>query len=149
MVRFTVEFADNPNDLAVIIAVAEQLRARHEPSQPTGGQPATAWNVANWLAHLGQGSRSFWEIAAGHAQTQETWTFDDLVATSGVDKNTLRSYHRNSYRAIRDENAPDPLTGNWNVIRQCNVYSMPDAVRDEILRIIQEEVADDDGQAEA
>lgn len=146
MVRINLEFEDSSDDLEVVVALVEHLRSRHRPTQPPEDQPATAWNVAAWYGHLGRGSRSFWEIAARHAVDNETWTFDDLETASGTDKSTLRSYHRNSYRAIRDENAPDPLTSDWDVDRECNVYQMPEAVRDEILRLIEgeDDAAQDD-----
>ena len=64
------------------------------------------------------------------------WTFDDL-AESPEDKKELRAHHRNSYRAIRAERAPDPLKGSrWDSKRDCQVYRMPDGVRDEILHLL-------------
>ncbi|MEX0677098.1 MAG: hypothetical protein WD063_08490 [Pirellulales bacterium] len=128
MVRVTIEF-EFPGDMDAATAALETFRGITLPAH-------TAGNVADWFSHLGEGSRSFWEIAARHAQTNATWTFDDLAQTSGIDRDTLRSYHRNSYRAINDESAQNPLTSEWDANRGCNVYRMADAVRDEILGLV-------------
>jgi hypothetical protein len=141
MVQLSIQFEDSPDELEVVGALVDHLRSRHRPTRPPEDQPVDAWNVAAWYGHLGQGSRRFWEVAARHSLNNDTWTFDDLEAASGIDKNTLRSYHRNSYRAIRDENAPDPLRSDWNVDQACNVYQMPEAVRDELHRLVEEDDA--------
>lgn len=144
MLKVTIQFDDSADDLERAYDYVVALRDRHRAMQPTAPlplpPPATAlpaaWNVEGWFNHLGEGSRSFWEIAARYAQNHPTFTFDELATASGTDKETLRSYQRNSYRAIRGENAPDPLPeADWDANQGCNVYRMPDAVRDEILRL--------------
>jgi hypothetical protein len=91
--------------------------------------------VSRWLQRLGKGSLAFWNVAATQSQAHGEWTFADLVARSGEPLNTLRSQHRNSYRAIKAEGADDPFTSRWDAAGGRRVYSMPNYVRDEILRL--------------
>lgn len=137
MIRVAIEFDLSADDLDEVALTVETLRTRAATAgaQPSATAPVADWKIADWLGHLGEGSRSFWNIAARHAQSNPSWTFDDLAQASGIDKETLRSYHRNSYRAIRDESAPDPLASEWDATGAFNVYRMPDVVRDEILRL--------------
>jgi hypothetical protein len=138
-----LRFDNERADLEAAKAVIDALLAASEedapaplapPPPPTA--PATAWNVAAWFGRLGEGSRRFWTIAARYSQSHQTFTFDELAADSGLDKETLRSYQRNSYRAIRAVGAPDPLgEAVWNAEQNRNTYSLPDAVRDEIIRL--------------
>jgi hypothetical protein len=127
-----VSFDNAPEDLDAVAAIVATLRQQHAISSVAPATPV-AGQVAPWFGHLGEGSRSFWQLVAQHALTNRTWTFDDLAAASGTDKETLRSYHRNSYRAIKDEGSPDPMPGDWEGNR--NVYWMADAVRDEIIQL--------------
>jgi hypothetical protein len=136
--RFSFEFENNRADYDEAVRALDALGSAIPPRVPA--PPANAvvadWKIEEWWEHLGGGnSRSFWTEAARYAQTHRTFTFDDLAAATGIDKQSLRSYHRNTYRAINDENAPDPLGGDWDANRGCNVYTMADVVRDEILRL--------------
>jgi hypothetical protein len=138
MVRISLEFDDDPDDLDAAARLIEAIQSAATPPTvpaPPATAPASAWNVAGWFNHLGPGSRSFWEIAARHATTHPRWTFDDLSEATGVEKETLRSYQRNSYRAIKAEKAPDPLDSEWDANRGCNVYTLKPAVGPEILRL--------------
>jgi hypothetical protein len=129
-----VSFDNTPEDLAAIAAIVFNLQQQHATATAVAAVTASAApQVAAWYGHLGDGSRSFWQLVAQHALTHRTWTFDDLATASGTDKETLRSYHRNSYRAIKDEGAPDPMPGDWE--GSYNVYYMADAVRDAILQL--------------
>ena len=92
-------------------------------------------SVAAWFRRLGRGSRQFWERAAKHSRSHAEWTFYDLAGGAETEKARLRSNHRNSYRAINAEGASNPLESRWNSQTKRMVYSMPDAVRDEILRL--------------
>jgi hypothetical protein len=147
MLSIDLCFENSPEDLRAAAAVIAALRDDDllgddggpvpvplAPAPPPNA-PAGAWNISPWFNRLGPGSRQFWIVAAQFALTHRAWTFDDLAAASGLDKGTLRSYQRNSYRAIRAEQAPEPLGGDWDPNRQCNVYTMADVVRDEILRL--------------
>ena len=96
---------------------------------------ASRGNVAEWFGHLGPGSRKFWEIAATHCSTHSTFTFED-ISTPELSKETLRSYHRNSYRAIKAAGATDPLEKTWDAQAGQYVYRMSHSVRGEILSLI-------------
>lgn len=110
----------------------------NEPETPGSGPSAAAATgdpadfVYRWLSHLGEGSRKFWKLAARYSTDHATLTFEDLEREYGIGKETLRSHHRNSYRAINDEKAPDPMPGAWDQQALRNVYSMTPAVRDKI-----------------
>jgi hypothetical protein len=95
--------------------------------------------VEAWLGHLGEGSRKFWRIAARYAVDHPLITFEDLARSSGLSRETLRSYHRNSYRAIGDEKAPDPMPGTWSQVTKRTEYSMAAAVRDKILELTEDD----------
>jgi hypothetical protein len=92
--------------------------------------------VEKWLTRLGAGSRKFWRLAAEKA-AKLNWliTFEDLEKETGIKAATLRSYHRNSYRAINDEHAPDPMPGSWSGATKRYEYAMSHAVRDRILQL--------------
>jgi hypothetical protein len=135
MVRIGLEFDVTPEDLSGAVAVIEAILTTTRDGDQSTTTDTQAEAVEDWFAHLGAGSRSFWEIAAQYAQTHPTWTFEELAAESGIDKEKLRSYHRNSYRAIKDEDSDDPLSKKWDVDNARYVYTMHDAVRDEILRL--------------
>ena len=64
-----------------------------------------------------------------------TAPFEELARVNNLDVETLRSYHRNSYRAIHAESASDPLKGRWDYAEGHQVYEMDDIIRDEILRL--------------
>ena len=114
------------------------------PGDPPGPPPLTtartpAEAVDAWFSHLGQGSRRFWRIAARYAldHPESQFTFEDLAAASGLTKGTLRSYHRNSYRAIKDEQAPDPMPGAWSQVTQRTDYMMFPGVAQRIAELTQ------------
>ncbi len=135
--RVSFEFDFDRGDYDVAVKALDAIGTVIPPRVPTPPANATVadWKIADWWEHLGEGSRSFWKEAGRHLQTHGSFTFDELAAATGIDKQSLRSYHRNSYRAINDESAPDPLGGEWDANRGCNVYTMPDVVRDELLRL--------------
>ena|ERR1700676_1957018 len=91
--------------------------------------------VATWFRRLGKGSREFWKLAARHSRSNAEWTFDDLAEGSKKERDRLRSNHRNSHRAIKAEGASNPLVSRWDSQTKRMIYSMSDAVRDEILRL--------------
>lgn len=146
MLKVALTFENTPDDLVAAAALIEILRGRETAAVPVNSvasaSPApppmspTDWKVTAWFQRLGEGSRKFWKAAALYARTHANFTFDDLAAASGLTKGALRSYQRNSYRAIRAENAPDPLgQAEWDAHRQCNVYRVSDVVRDELIRL--------------
>jgi hypothetical protein len=96
---------------------------------------SNASQVERWLAHLGPGSRSFWRKAAEFLREHESFTFDELARYYEIPMSTLRSFHRNSYRAIRNEDAPDPLSGHLDDRNQKTIYKMTNSVRDLILEL--------------
>jgi hypothetical protein len=136
--RFSFDFAFDRADYDLAVKALDALGAVIPPrvTPPAATAAPEDWGIDKWWEHLGGGnSRSFWTEAARHLQTHRSFTFDELAAATGIDKQSLRSYHRNSYRAINDESAPDPLGGEWDANQGCNVYTMVDVVRDEILRL--------------
>jgi hypothetical protein len=142
---WTVAYGKKARDIVaqVLGLQADELSRRIVAESPSyvnsaGKRVATAdvgSQVERWLAHLGPGSRSFWRLAAEFLRDREQVTFEDLSQHYGIPTATLRSYHRNSYRAIHREEAPDPLPGQWDDRIQANVYRMPDSVRDKILEL--------------
>ncbi len=116
---------------------AVQVDPDRLPPLPPVAAADVASQVERWLAHLGPGSRSFWRLAAEFSRGRASFTFEDLSRHCGIPKATLRSYHRNSYRAIRHEEAPDPLPGLWDAQIRANVYWMADPVREKILELTQ------------
>lgn len=114
------------------------------PDSPSGPLPLTASrtpaeSIDAWFSHLGPGSRRFWKIAAQYAlaHPESQFTFEDLAAASSLSKGTLRSYHRNSYRAIKDEQAPDPMPGAWSQVTQRTDYMMFPGVAQRIVELTQ------------
>src|ERR1700730_1189151 len=108
MLHIGLQFENTAEELAAAVSLLGILQSLHndeESARPEDlcGDKASSPTIAVWFAHLGAGSRSFWELAARFAQNHSTFTFDDLAAEANTEKETLRSYHRNSYRAIRDE----------------------------------------------
>ena len=109
---------------------------RLSPSPPVAAADV-AHQVERWLSHLGPGSRSFWRLAAEFSRGRASFTFKNLSRHFGIPTATLRSYHRNSYRAIRQEKAHDPLPSLWDSQIRANVYCMSDSVREKILELTQ------------
>jgi hypothetical protein len=135
MPTLTIQIEDTIKELDRAAEIIRAIRALH-PQVATGHTGGvTTTSIAGWFNRLGAGSKIFWDRAARHAQSHREWTFDDL-AESPEDKRALRSFHRNSYRAIKVEGATDPLVSKWDTKRDCQVYQMPDAVRDEILHLL-------------
>jgi hypothetical protein len=113
-----------------------------EPSAPAGAAAKPEDFVEKWLKRLGPGSRGFWKKAAEYATGPVLFiTFEDLEKATGVKMATLRSYHRNSYRAIKDEGAPDPMPGTWSAATKRYEYAMFPAVRDKILELTTDDPA--------
>ena len=142
--RITVEYvAENIElhgfeDALRMAADATRAAARsgNQANQPVAIPAAgTNWKIDKWWGHLGTRSREFWEAAARHVQTNPRFTFAELAQATGHDKGALKAEHRNSWKAIRDEGAPNPLNRTWDASQACNVYTMPDEVRDELLRL--------------
>jgi hypothetical protein len=131
----TIQIEDTPEDLDRAAVIFRAIRALHPNAATVDTGDVATTSIVRWFNRLGTGSRIFWERAARHAQSHFEWTFDDLAESPG-DKKALRSYHRNSYRAIKVEGAADPLISRWDSKRDCQVYQMPDAVRDEILHLL-------------
>jgi hypothetical protein len=155
MLRVSLEFDPTPEDLAAAGLVLNALReapARQDISRddsrpknsnhpadsgpkPTCNDLPAAWKVHVWFPKLGENARSFWLLAARHAQENPTWTLKEIEAVSGIEPRALKSYLRNSYRAIHASKAADPLLSDWDSVRRCNVYRFrDDIVRDEVLR---------------
>ncbi len=135
MPSITLNIENTMEDLDRASVIIHALRALHSASPGNDRVDIAVEPIAAWFNRLGVGSKSFWARAARHSQTQSEWTFDDL-AQSPEDKKTLRSNHRNSYRAIKVEGASNPLQSRWDAYRECQVYQMPNIVRDEILRLL-------------
>jgi hypothetical protein len=144
--NFSIQFEDTIRELDRALEIIGAIRARHP--EATGDTGVATTSVGGWFHRLGAGSKIFWERAARHAQSHRQWTFNDL-AESPDDKRALRSYHRNSYRAIKVEGATDPLVSRWDSKLECQVYHMPDAVRLEILRLLEIEQRQDTETAKA
>lgn len=92
-----------------------------------------AAKVPAWLRHLGDRSREFWEVSARYLLSHPEFTFPRLEEFSNTPESSLRAMHRNSYRAIKLEKAPDPLSVERDADSGHNVYQMEPVVRDEIL----------------
>jgi hypothetical protein len=131
----TIQIKDTAEDLDRSAVIIRAIRALHPDAGAVDTREVATTSIVRWFNRLGTGSRIFWERAARHSESHFEWTFDDL-AESPEDKKTLRSYHRNSYRAIKVEGAVDPLISRWDSKRDCQVYQMPDSVRDEILHLL-------------
>jgi hypothetical protein len=135
MLVITIQIEDTAEDLDRAAHIIHTIRARHPEVATSDTREVARTSIVGWFNRLGAGSKIFWERAARHAQSHSEWTFADL-AESPEDKRALRSYHRNSYRAIKAEGAADPLVSKWDAKRDCQVYRMPEAVRDEILHLL-------------
>jgi hypothetical protein len=141
--RVTVEFADDDKALVGlkdVLKMAEDatrgaVGPATSPAQQTTATGPANLKVAEWWGHLGSRSKEFWESAAVLLGTTGSFTFEELARATGVDKGALKAEHRNSWKAIKDESAPDPLDGKWDASRGCMVYSMKDEVRRELLRL--------------
>jgi hypothetical protein len=163
-VNLIIEIPCDPESLAEAAQVIENLRAIYPhlspppegndeppaapvpsppPDVPQGPAPdplAVASFVDAWLRHLGPGSRRFWRIAAEYALNRNcNITFDDLERASNISRESLRSYHRNSYRAIKNEGALDPMPGNWDAAFGRTTYAMLEVVRDRILELTRDD----------
>src|SRR5438552_721093 len=115
MIELTLRFDVSPLTLekvsAVIAALQEQSDELPPDDLPTGIAPVhpgpvaanAADHVESWLSHLGRDSRRFWRMAAEYSLTHTSFTFDELETHSGISRASLRSYHRNTYRAIKAE----------------------------------------------
>lgn len=156
-VKITLEVPCNHASLAEAASIMASLQLLYplreggEPDAPValpggpempgplagGGDPVDF--VEAWLSHLGEGSRKFWKLAAQYSTNHATLTFEDLQREYGISRETLRSHHRNAYRAINDERAPDPMPGTWDQQTQRNVYSLSPAVRDRILELTRDD----------
>jgi hypothetical protein len=96
---------------------------------------AVATQVPKWFSLLGDGSRKFWELSARYLLKHAMFTFEDLARETGVPQGSLKAMHRNSYRAIKREESPNPLWSRWDYALGRTVYTMDPVVRDEILCI--------------
>jgi hypothetical protein len=143
MIKLTFELENMYEDVDQALATLSAIRAtRRLPEMrvsriveaTSAGDGGPDYRVSAWFPRLGQGSRSFWERAAIYFRDHAELTFEAL-ATSEAEKQALRSYHRNSYRAINAEGAPNPLESRWDYQAGHQVYRMPDAVRDAILSL--------------
>jgi hypothetical protein len=94
-----------------------------------------AAKVPAWFRHLGNRSRGFWEMSARYLLNHPEFTFPGLEQFSHTPESSLRALHRNSYRAIKLEKAPNPLSVERDPESGRNVYHMEPVVRDEILCI--------------
>jgi hypothetical protein len=138
MVSVTFQF----DSLAEARAWLQSMPEHDDVVRPTGqslGSRRTAEQVrkaasdiAKWWPHLGEKSREFWVIAANFAAENSTFTFDEL-ANDTISAGSLKSRHRNSYRAIKAEHADDPLEQEWSWEHGRNFYYLADGVRDAIL----------------
>jgi hypothetical protein len=135
MPTLTIQIQDTIKELDRAAEIIRAIRALHPDAATVDTGDLATTSIVGWFNRLGTGSRIFWARAARRAQSHFKWTFDDL-AESPEDKKALRSYHRNSYRAIKVEGAADPLIGRWDSKRDCQVYQMLDPVRDEILHLL-------------
>ena len=145
MATITIEIQDTVKELDRAAEFIRAIRALHPQTTIGDAAGVALTSIARWLNRLGAGSKKFWWRAARYAQSHREWTFNDL-AVSPEDKKELRSFHRNSYRAIKAEAATDPLVSKWDSKRDCQVYHMPDAVRDEILRLLELEQRQDESR---
>ncbi|MDB5293822.1 MAG: hypothetical protein JWL69_5063 [Phycisphaerales bacterium] len=128
---------------AAVDGLADKAKAPAAPPAVTAvpGNPEVF--IEKWLKRLGPGSRKFWKLVAQHALTQNFLiTFEDLKLNTGISTATLRSYHRNSYRAIKDEKAPDPMPGVWSGATKRYEYAMSHAVRDKIIELTKNDAPD-------
>ncbi len=95
---------------------------------------AAAKDVESWWKHLGAKSREFWVIAATHMLENESFTFEELE-TDEISQGSLKSRHRNSYRAIKHEKAKEPLDQEWSWEIGKNIYVIAQPIRDRILEL--------------
>ena len=146
MPNITLRIEDTRQDLDRAALIIRAIRALHPDTATVNTADVPAGTIARWFNRLGS-SRNFWERAARHAQTHSDseWTFDDL-ADSPEDKKTLRALHRTWYRAIKAEGATNPLNSWWDSKKDCQVYQMPNSVRDEILHLLEQEERQDELQ---
>lgn len=94
---------------------------------------SVAAEVPKWFSHLGSNSRKFWKLCAHYLLKHPSFAFEDLASDSGIDVDSLKAMHRNSYRAIKQEGSPNPLWSAWDHGSQRNIYRMDPVVRDEML----------------
>jgi hypothetical protein len=100
---------------------------------------SVADHIPRWLRHIGVNSQKSWRISASYLLSHNRFTFRDLEAFSGIPEESLRAMHRNSYRAIKSEESPNPLWAKLDYGLGRNVYSMEPAVRDEFLCILDQD----------
>ena len=131
MLRISLDF---DNTTADIEAAQKVLAVLHKKAEKPDAV-ADELSIEDWFERLGDGSRLFWYLAAYQSLSKESWTFHDLAEISGDEVEKLRSYQRNSYRAIKATRSPNPLISRWDTEHQHNVYSMHDCVRDRILEL--------------
>jgi hypothetical protein len=146
-VSFTLQVSCDSRSLDEAAQILESLKELYpadaiiEEAPGATAAPANARtaadHVSEWMPHLGAGGRKFWKKVAEHARDVSPLfiTFEDLSRTSGIPTGSLRSYHRNAYRAIKNDANLDPLPGAWDGQLKCNVYSMREDVRDKILEL--------------
>ena len=91
-------------------------------------------SVAEWFSLLGENSRRFWTIAARYLLNHESFTFEDLSIHSSVSVESLRSMHRNSWKAIHSKRGSNPLVSHWDGEHRRFIYTMNKHVRDEFLK---------------
>ena len=127
--QLSVMFDATPQSIDEAIASLKQIKAGLVMSSRIA-------YIEKWWGHLGQTSRDFWKYAAQTAASTPHFTLQDIAhrhANTAVA--SLRASLMNSHKAIKDEQAPDPMPGIWDSLRGCNVYQMSEEVCQEILRL--------------
>lgn len=95
----------------------------------------TAARIPTWFADLSVDAQAFWIAGAKYLLGSPTFSFADLHRAAGMAVTTLKSMHRNSYRAIHRAHSLNPLWSSWDRELQCNFYKMEPVVRDMILSL--------------
>lgn len=95
----------------------------------------TAARIPTWFSELSSDAQDFWIASAEHLLVHPTFSFAELRRATDVRVNSLKSMHRNSYRAIHRAHSPNPLWSSWDHELQCNFYKMEPVVRDMILSL--------------
>lgn len=128
-------FQEKILDQYTVIARAYQFGSEKDLPEVEDDVYAIASQVQKWFARLGEKSREFWRVCTEYLQERPTFTFVELQVYSGISVASLKSMHNNSYRAIKREGSPNPLTAEWDDALQRNTYRMDPKVCEVILHL--------------
>jgi len=135
---FHFDSLQEANDFMVAAEKTKSPEVQKSPSsvRTVAELKAAAKDVEAWWKHLGKKSKEFWVIAATHMLDSDSFTFEELESEN-ISQGSLKSRHRNSYRAIKHEKAKEPLDQEWSWEIGKNIYVIGQPIRDRILELAQ------------